>query len=249
MYFVVVWYQSMLSIAFSVTTLALRESYDCPSASEATMNNKSKCHCNDVIMSAVASQITGVSIVCSTVGSGANQRKHQSSASLAFVRGIHRWPLNSPHKRPLTRKMFSFDDAIMHRMNPPHSDLIYTTKKAQQNHTQLAWMCTLTGLFDAKSMPYLMLTLPLIQLKTNFSELFLSTKCNWKCRLNHVAYFVKRNDMLREHIREINIFGRLWAFIFVCNRLHTQTWWWIFLNCATYCNKSSGSRLDIQRQQ
>ena len=61
-------------------------------------------------MSVVASQITSVSIVCSTVGSGAGQRKHQSSASLAFVWGIHRWPVNSPHKRLVTRKMFPFDD-------------------------------------------------------------------------------------------------------------------------------------------
>ena len=64
-------------------------------------------------MSAMTSQITGVSIDFSSVGSGADQRKHQSSASLAFVRGIHRWPVNSPHKRPVTRKMFPFDDVIM----------------------------------------------------------------------------------------------------------------------------------------
>ena len=70
-------------------------------------------HYNDVIMSTVASQITGVPIVCSSVASGADHRKHQSSASLAFVRGIHRWPVNSPHKRPGTWKMFSFDDVIM----------------------------------------------------------------------------------------------------------------------------------------
>ena len=50
-------------------------------------------HHSDVIMSAMASPITSVSIVCSAVYS-ANQRKHQSSASLAFVRGIHRWPHN-----------------------------------------------------------------------------------------------------------------------------------------------------------
>ena len=49
-----------------------------------------------------------------TVYSDADQRKHQSSASLAFVRGIHRWPVNSPHKWPVTRKMFPFDDVIMH---------------------------------------------------------------------------------------------------------------------------------------
>ena len=70
-------------------------------------------HFNDVIMSAMASQISGVSIVSSIVGSGADQRKHQSSASLAFAQGIHRWPLNSPHKRPVTRKMFPFDNVIM----------------------------------------------------------------------------------------------------------------------------------------
>ena len=61
---------------------------------------------SDEIMGAMVSQITSVSIVYSTVYSGADQRKHQSSASLAFVRGIHRWPLNSPHKGPVTRKCF-----------------------------------------------------------------------------------------------------------------------------------------------
>ena len=70
-------------------------------------------HYSDVIMSAIASQITSVSIIYSTVCSGVDQWKHQSSASLAFVRGIHRWPVNSPHKGPVTRKMFPFDDVIM----------------------------------------------------------------------------------------------------------------------------------------
>ena len=70
-------------------------------------------HYNDVIMGAMASQITSLTVIYSTVYSGADQRKHQSSASLAFVRGIHRWPANSPHKRPVTRKMFPFDDVFM----------------------------------------------------------------------------------------------------------------------------------------
>ena len=70
-------------------------------------------HYIDVIMSAMAIQITSLTIVYSTVYSGADQRNHQSSASLAFVRGIHWWPVNSPHKRPATRKMFPFDDVIM----------------------------------------------------------------------------------------------------------------------------------------
>ena len=70
-------------------------------------------HYTDVRMSVMGSQITSVSIVCSTVCSGADQRKNQSFASLAFVRGIHQWPVNSPHKGPVMRKMFPFDDVIM----------------------------------------------------------------------------------------------------------------------------------------
>ena len=71
-------------------------------------------HYGDVIMGAIASQITSLTIVYSTVYSDADQRKHQSSASLAFVRGIHRRPVNFPHKWPVTRKMFPFDDVIMY---------------------------------------------------------------------------------------------------------------------------------------
>ena len=67
----------------------------------------------NVIMSAVASQITGIAIVYSSVCSCADQRKYQSSASLAFGKGINRWPVNSPHKGLVTRKMFPFDDVIM----------------------------------------------------------------------------------------------------------------------------------------
>ena len=68
---------------------------------------------SDVIMGVMTSQITSLTSVYSTVYSGTDQRKHQSSASLAFVRGIHRWPVNSPHKGPVTRKLFPFDDVIM----------------------------------------------------------------------------------------------------------------------------------------
>ena len=70
-------------------------------------------HYSDVIMGAIASQITSRTIVYSIVYSDADQRKHQSSASLTFVRGIHWGPVNSLHKWPVTRKMFSFDDVIM----------------------------------------------------------------------------------------------------------------------------------------
>ena len=53
------------------------------------------------------------SIVYPTVCSGTDQRRHQNPASLAFVRGIHRWPVDSPHKRPVMPKMSPFDDVIM----------------------------------------------------------------------------------------------------------------------------------------
>ena len=68
---------------------------------------------SDVIMGAMASQITSVSSVHSTVLSGVDQRKHRNSTPLARVRGIHRSPVNSHHKGKVTRTMFSFDDVMM----------------------------------------------------------------------------------------------------------------------------------------
>ena len=79
-------------------------------------------HSNDVIMSTMASQITSLTIVHSSVYSGPDQIKHQSSASLAFVWGIHRWPVNSPHKWPVTRKIFPFDDVIMPQWHWSHNE-------------------------------------------------------------------------------------------------------------------------------
>ena len=67
-------------------------------------------HYNDFIMGVIASQITSLMIVYSIVYSGADQRKNKCFASLTFVRGIHRWPVISPHKGPVTRKMVPFDD-------------------------------------------------------------------------------------------------------------------------------------------
>ena len=72
---------------------------DCANGVQSPMCSSGK-HNSDVIMNTMASQITSFTIVYSTVYSGADQRKHQNSASLAFVWGIH-------------RKMFPFDDVIM----------------------------------------------------------------------------------------------------------------------------------------
>ena len=66
-------------------------------------------HYSDVIMGVMASQMTSLTSVYSTVYSGADQRKHQSSASLAFVRG----PVTGEFPAQMasnSRKMFPFDD-------------------------------------------------------------------------------------------------------------------------------------------
>ena len=71
---------------------------------------------NNIIMGAIASQITSITIVYLIVYSDADQRKHQSSTLLSFVRGIHRGPVNSPHKWPVSLKRFPFDDVIMYML-------------------------------------------------------------------------------------------------------------------------------------
>ena len=83
-------------------------------------------------MSAMTSQITSLEIVILT--SGADQRKHQSSVSLASVREIHRWPMNSPHKGSVTRKMLPFDDVIMSwsRWEDSHQDRKSSTLAARK---------------------------------------------------------------------------------------------------------------------
>ena len=81
--------------------------------SQADSLHKGSAHYNDVIMGSIASQIISLTLVYSALYSGTDLRKHQSSVSLAFVRGIHRGPVNSPHNGPVTRKMFPFDDVIM----------------------------------------------------------------------------------------------------------------------------------------
>ena len=72
-------------------------------------------------------------IFYSTVYSDTHQRKHQSPASLAFMRGIHRWPVNSPHKGPVLQIMFPFDNVIMLKLRLfllpwPHTNPLFTSK-------------------------------------------------------------------------------------------------------------------------
>ena len=121
----VVLHTNSTCVDWGITTysrISLKNHYravSCPPAYAATLARS--LHCQkilnrthyDVIMSPMASQITSLTIVYSRAYSGTNQRKYQSSASLAFVRGIHRWPDNSPRKGPIMLKMFPFDDDIM----------------------------------------------------------------------------------------------------------------------------------------
>ena len=137
--FVVVKQRECLPIPLRVISLTLGQIYHCRNVNEESL------HYNDVIMSANASPITGVSIVCSTVGSDADQRKRQNSASLAFVQEIYRWPV---HKRPVTRKMCPFDDVItgkhghIHCINPRPTIMNTNTKLLKHNKV----MCCITWL-------------------------------------------------------------------------------------------------------
>ena len=79
-------------------------------------------HYSDLMMSTVASQITSVSIVCLAICSGADQRKHQISASLAFVESTATGGF--PHEGPVTWKVFSLEDVIMVRTQRKHDDVI-----------------------------------------------------------------------------------------------------------------------------
>ena len=88
-------------------------------------------HYSDVIMGAMASQITSLTIVYSAIYLSADQRKHQSSASLAFVWGIHRWPGNSLHKGPVTWKMFPWchhDSKWPQNLVSPHVLVVFMGK-------------------------------------------------------------------------------------------------------------------------
>ena len=116
-----------IPFAVSETNIVIRKCDTSPIAIRASSNKVYICrnasrvifmenHYSSVIMSALAFQITGVSIVCSTLCSWADQRKHQSPAWLAFVGGIHRRPVVLPHKEPVPRKMFPFDDVIMYQV-------------------------------------------------------------------------------------------------------------------------------------
>ena len=136
-------------------------------------------------MDSIPSQITSLTIVYSAVYSGADQRKHQSSASLAFVRGIHRGPVNSPHKWPVTRKMFPFDDVIMcmYRVYVGTFGLNLCIQSVSRKsfHRSLNQSQTPNAIFVwsnsiRKSLPLMYYWVVINMLQTTFSNVFLWTK-------------------------------------------------------------------------
>ena len=89
------------------STGLFKKQYDCPSSGESVLKDI----CDYIKWITIT-----ITVIYSTVYSDADQRKHQSSASLAFVQAIHRGPVNYPHKWPVMRTMFLFDDVIMPRI-------------------------------------------------------------------------------------------------------------------------------------
>ena len=128
---------------------------------------ESMVHYSDVIMSVMASQITSLTIVYSTVYSGADEGKHQSSASLAFVRGIHRWPLDSLHKRPVTP---SWPDLFSIWEKTSVHNRLDSTSKGQQKHLQMEqkWVSKMElGLFEANTIASQHKSISVMKINTN----------------------------------------------------------------------------------
>ena len=106
-------------------------------------------HYSDVMMSAMATEITGVLIVCSAVCSGVDQRKYQSSMTLAFMRAIHQRPVDSPHKWPVTRKMFPFDEVILTRSRIMSLFMDHVSShQGKMDGTVEHWTCLLSTMMD-----------------------------------------------------------------------------------------------------
>ena len=133
----------------------------------------------------------------------ANQRKHQSSASLAFVRGIHREPVNSPHKWPVTRKMSPFDDVIMEPMNN-----LKILHRIRSKYEELHWLVITSRCRHV----FKLLTVPLRTYACQTAEI-MNSAMKWGCMgknilMNYsqlklaIQYELKarRNAMRTEHV-------------------------------------------------
>ena len=151
-------------------------------------------------------QITSISIVYSIVYSGADQRKLQNSASLAFVRGIHRWPVNSPHIGPVTQKMFPFDDVVIFKSHRTDCRDICTDGRSDGKTDGLYFFCSRSALW----LDYKARTWPRLNTKTVFPSIGISII---KIRLVRPSYLYIANPYtcIRWKI--------VYVFIQICNKL------------------------------
>ena len=153
-------------------------------------------------MGTMASQIISLTMVYSSVYFGADERKHQSFASLVFVRGIHRWPVNSLHKWPVTRKMFPFDVVIMHTLiarfmgpiwGPPGAD------RTQVGRMLAPWILlsgyVLACRLNAHRQCWIIVSgtknKKKLHRELNHNAINIQTGIRvWKCRLQNVVHFI-----------------------------------------------------------
>ena len=140
-------------------------------------------HCSGVVMSVMAPQLTGVSTVYSAVCSRSDQIKHQSSASLVFLRGIHRWPVNSPHKGPVTRKMFPFDDVIMAYKNDMLVTWIFSIRGLSHQHSLSGICARISNCIQSFSVGSYYSSVPSVHLsnsdKDKYLHIVVFSKCNY----------------------------------------------------------------------
>ena len=147
-------------------------------------------------MDTMAFQITSPAIVYSTVYSDVDQRKHQSSASLAFARGIHRRPVNSPHKWPVTRKMFHLMTSSWIHSRVVHRDQHFYFKL--ESHISINKMVIVVGDY---LQPDFFLIKRLLQKRGNVCcEMFVFGYRNFTVMISRYIYWCLTNKYIHINI-------------------------------------------------
>ena len=100
--------KQQLCLHSNTWTISYADMFNIPGANDALT-----LHYSSIIMSMMVSQIISAAIVYTTVCSGIDQRKQWKLHVTGLCEGNSRWPVNSPHKRPVMWKMLPFDGVIM----------------------------------------------------------------------------------------------------------------------------------------
>ena len=173
-------------------------------------------HYGDVIMRRIASPITSLTIVYWTVYSGADKRKYHSLASLAFVRVIHRGPVNSPHKWSVTRKMFPFDVVIM--QNDKHSHAAYWEQCVQYPHVS----ATQTGTVSSQPWEYRLHATKLCALhRHSFKKIVLASSTS-RTRVLITWFWYLSAGQISQRRKEISNWG-CWYFFLIFSSIPVYT--------------------------